>query len=72
MNEITVRLDGMDKNIEEMDHSQQFISTQYVSPYLLALTKTQTQLKLEIFIGMSAKLIANGHAQIYKYTEYGQ
>jgi len=21
---------------------------------------------------MSAKLIANGHVQIYKYTEYGQ
>ena len=30
------------------------------------------KLKLKIFIGMSAKLIANGHVQIYKYTEYGQ
>ena len=29
-------------------------------------------LKLKIFIGMSTKLIANGHVQIYKYTEYGQ
>ena len=33
---------------------------------------TQTQLKLKIFISMSAKLIANGHVQKYKYTEYGQ
>jgi len=32
----------------------------------------QTQLKLKICIGMSAKLIANAHVQIYKYTEYGQ
>jgi len=31
-----------------------------------------TKLKLKIFIGMSAKLIDNGHVQIYKYTEYGQ
>ena len=30
------------------------------------------KLKLKIFIGMLAKLIANGHVQIYKYTEYGQ
>jgi len=29
------------------------------------------KLKLKIFIGMSAKLIGNGHLQIYKYTEYG-
>jgi len=28
--------------------------------------------QLEIFIGLSAKLIAEGHVQIYKYTEYGQ
>ena len=28
--------------------------------------------QLKIFIGMSTKLIANGHVQIYKYTEYGQ
>ena len=33
---------------------------------------TQNQLILKICIGMSAKLIANGHVQIYKYTEYGQ
>jgi len=33
---------------------------------------TQTQLILKICIGMSAKLIANGHVQIYKYTEYGK
>jgi len=32
----------------------------------------QTQLKLKICIGMSAKLIANAHVQIYKYTEYDQ
>ena len=31
MNTITVRLDGMGKKIEEMEHSQQFISTQYES-----------------------------------------
>ena len=31
VNTITVRLDGMDKKIEEMEHSQQFISTQYES-----------------------------------------
>ena len=34
--------------------------------------KLKLKLKLKIFIGMSAKLIANGHVQIYKYTEYGQ
>ena len=40
---------------------------------ILSILFTQTQtLKLKIFIGMSAKLIANGHVQIYKYTEYGQ
>ena len=33
---------------------------------------TKLKLKLKIFIGISAKLIANGHVQIYKYTEYGQ
>ena len=27
---------------------------------------------LKIFIGKSAKLVANGHVQIYNYTEYGQ
>jgi len=35
------------------------------------MTNSQTQ-KLKLFIGKSAKLIANGHVQIYKYTEYGQ
>ena len=39
---------------------------------LTSQSYTQTQLKLKIFSGMSAKLIANGHVQIYKYTEYGQ
>jgi len=34
--------------------------------------KLKLKLKLKIFIGMSAKLIANGHVQIYKYTEYDQ
>ena len=34
--------------------------------------KLKLKLKHKIFIGMSAKLIANGHVQIYKYTEYGQ
>jgi len=35
------------------------------------MTNSQTQ-KLKLFIGKLAKLIANGHVQIYKYTEYGQ
>ena len=39
---------------------------------LFILQPEDQKLKLKIFIGMSAKLIANGHVQIYKYTEYGQ
>ena len=34
--------------------------------------KYKLKLKLKIFIGTSAKLIVNGHVQIYKYTEYDQ
>jgi len=30
------------------------------------------KLKLKICVGMSAKLIANDHLQIYKYTAYDQ
>ena len=37
----------------------------YLFPTQLNLTQTQ----LKIYIGMSAKLIVNGHVQLYKYTE---
>ena len=49
-----------------LTHTAVLFSERSLTSTLYLLNSTQ----LKIFIGMSAKLIANGHVQIYKYTEY--
>ena len=51
---------------KELKYLYVYVSTDMA--FWTILNSTQ----LKICIGMSAKLIANGHLQIYKYTENGK